>query len=88
MWHDIKDQKPPRGLVVGILDLHWKNKGWLSAELNFGEVHHYDKEEFPNAGPHYWTVQNIDDRGYGSELWIPGDNFEYWIDVSNLPPLP
>lgn len=72
-------EKPPEGIIIAVLNIHWKKQGWLSAELNFGRVLYHKKD---------WYVSNNDERGYGGEFWEPNKNFSHWIRVTDLPDLP
>lgn len=68
----LKATKPPEGITVAIMSIHWKGKGWLSTNIDFGEVVYAE-----HVSKDCWYVNNCDDRGTGSESWYLED-FDYW----------
>ncbi len=86
IWRHVSE-RPIEGMCVAVLETHWKKEGWLSCELNFGEV------APDNSGG--WYVYNNDYRGYGGETWTPEpeeyggkDHFSHWCYLTDLPDLP
>ena len=88
IWHPASE-KAPDGAIVAVIDRHWKKKGWLSIDMDFGEVAHHSENDT-------WWVGNNDDRGGGGETWSPANDenryngwtFDFWCFVTDLPALP
>lgn len=80
IWISI-DKKPRDGLIIAILNVHWKNNGYLSSTIDFGIVQHSRDDDS-------WNVYNNDDIGHGYMTWKPDVDFEFWAFIEDFPSFP